>query len=410
MDILLINHYAGSLKHGMEYRPFYLAREWVRAGHRVTIAAASVSHVRTVAPEVSGTVAEEEIEGVRYLWFKTPLYRGNGAARALNMLGFVGQLLRHKEALARCCMGGAAIASSTYPLDVLPAALIARSAGARLVYEVHDLWPLSPIELGAMSPRHPFIVVMQRAENFAYRHASKVISMLPKAEPHMRRHGLASGKFVHIPNGIDMDGWNSGAENVPEGHRRALDRSRVHGAFTVLYAGAHGLANALDSVVHAADLLREEPVTVLLVGQGPEKPSLERLATRLGVANVVFLPPVPKAAIPALLEAADALLIPLRRSSIFRFGVSPNKLIDYMMAGKPVIQAIEAGNDMVAESGCGISVRPEDPGVIADAVRQLMGLTPAEREAMGACGRAYATARHDYRVLARHFIEALEAA
>ena len=111
--------------------------------------------------------------------------------------------------------------------------------------------------------------------------------------------------------------------------------------------------------------------------------------------------------IPALLDSLDALFIGLKRTPIFRFGISPNKLIDYMMAGKPVIQAIEAGNDLVAENGCGFSIPPEDPRAIADAVLQLMRLSPAEREAMGRKGREYVMAHHDYRVLARQFLEAL---
>jgi glycosyltransferase involved in cell wall biosynthesis len=410
MDILLINHYAGSVRHGMEYRPFYMGREWTRMGHRVTIAAASCSHVRTVAAAIDGALSEESVEGVRYLWFKTPPYAGNGARRALNMFAFVGQLFRHVDRLAEICARGAVIASSTYPLDMLPAAAIARAAHARLAFEVHDLWPLSPMELGGMSPFHPFILLMQSAENFAYRHAQKVISMLPKAAPHMRRHGLAAGKFVHVPNGIDAGEWLSDAAELPGEHREALAKIKRNGGFAVVYAGAHGLANALDSVVRAADFLRDTAATIVLVGQGPEKPGLQELAAGLNLQNVLFLPPVKKKAIPTLLAEAGALVISLRRTPLFRFGISPNKLIDYMMAGKPVIQAVDAGNDMVMESGCGISVPPEDPRAIAGAIVQLMRLTSAERAEMGARGRGYALARHDYRVLAKDFIEALQTA
>jgi glycosyltransferase involved in cell wall biosynthesis len=359
---------------------------------------------------MSGPVVEERIEGVRYLWFKTPDYKGNGARRALNMFAFVSQLFQRQEQLAGTCAKGAVIASSTYPLDILPAAAISKAANARLAFEVHDLWPLSPMELGGMSRFHPFVLMMQRAENFAYRHAQKVVSLLPKAAPHMCRHGLNPEKFVHVPNGIDPSEWLSSASEIPCAHREALAEVNRAGGFAVLYAGAHGLANALPSVVRAAELLRDTPAVFLLVGQGPEKPALQELALRLKLRNVVFLPPVPKSAIPPLLAGAGALLISLRRTPIFRFGISPNKLIDYMMAARPVIQAIKAGNDMVSDSGCGITVQPEDSRAIAAAVLRLMRLTPAERAEMGARGRSYVMALHDYRVLARDFIEALETA
>src|SRR3954470_24956410 len=101
MNIVLINHYAGSVRHGMEYRPYYMARAWMRRGHRVTVVAASRSHVRQVAPEVNGDLSEEEIDGIRYVWLKTPPYEGNGARRVANILSFVGQLLRHGARLTR---------------------------------------------------------------------------------------------------------------------------------------------------------------------------------------------------------------------------------------------------------------------------------------------------------------------
>ena len=112
--------------------------------------------------------------------------------------------------------------------------------------------------------------------------------------------------------------------------------------------------------------------------------------------------------LPSLLAVMDVCYIGLQRQPLFRFGVSPNKLMDYMMAGKPVIHAIEAGNDLVAESGCGISVPPEDPVAIAEAIKKLMSMSSAEREEMGGRGKEYVIANHDYKVLARKFLEAMK--
>lgn len=159
MRLLLVNHYAGSLRHGMEFRPFYLAREWRRMGHEVLIVAASQSHLRSVAPRVPGASTREQIDGVDYLWLRTPAYRGNGVGRVFNIAVFCLLLAARARRLARECRPDVVIASSTYPMDIWPARRIARLAGAKLVHEVHDLWPLSPIELGGMSPRHPFIRV-----------------------------------------------------------------------------------------------------------------------------------------------------------------------------------------------------------------------------------------------------------
>src|SRR5208337_982333 len=297
------------------------------------------------------------VEGIPYIWLKTPGYEGNGIRRALNMFSFVHKLIQYEDRLVRDVGPDLVIASSTYPLDMVAARRIARKAVARLVFEVHDLWPLTLTEMG-MPKSHPFVVLMQWAEHFAYRNADRVISMLPNAACHMESHGLRPDKFRHVPNGIVTAEWESDRAPVSREHAEVLAAIREEGRFLVAYAGAHGLANSLETVVESAALLRDRPVAFVLVGQGPEKEGLERKARGLGVTNVTFLPPVPKASIPALLASADALFLGLKRTPLFLFGISPNKLMDYMMSGKPIIQAIEAGNDMVGESGCGVSITP----------------------------------------------------
>ena len=407
MNILLVNHYAGSMTHGMEYRPYYLARQWVRQGHEVTIAAASFSHLRTAAPAIGGGVTEEWIDGIRYLWLKTPEYQGNGVRRAVNMFAFEWQLQRHCGRLVRDCSPEIVIASSPHPLIIYSCVRIARMARARLVFEVRDIWPLTLVELGGLSARHPFAVLLQAAEKSAYRRADRVVSLLPKADEHMRRHGMAAGKFAYVPTGIDVAQWEADASPLPTEHARALARLKLEGRLLVGYAGAHGISNALGVLLDAARLLEDRPFGFVLVGQGPEKERLRARAELRAAGHVVFLPPVPKTALPALLAGMDILYLGWNRNRLYRFGISPNKLFDYMMASKPVVHAVEAGNDLVAESGCGISCPPDDPAAVADAIRDLLGRPRLELQAMGRCARDYVVRHYDYSMLARQFLESV---
>jgi len=407
MNILLINHYAGSHAYGMEYRPYYLGREWVKLGHEVTVLAATHSHLRTSTPPIRGEFTPEEIDGIHYVWVKTPPYQGNGVRRLLNMLTFVGRLSRRCAALADQYRPDLVVASSTYPLDIFPAHRIARKSGARLVYEVHDLWPLTLIELGRMSKWNPLVVLLQWAENFAYRKSDYVVSLLPNTLEHMRAHGMAEEKLRYIPNGIVTADWSAALEPMPREHAETLAALKQGGNFLVAYAGAHGVANALDSFVTAGSMLRHERVAFLLVGQGPEKARLQRRARDLAASNVHFLPSVPKAAVPSLLAAMDVLYIGLADRPIYRFGVSPNKLMDYMMAAKPVIHAINAGTNLVEAAGCGLSIPPEQPQAIAAAVGKLMQMPPEDRAAMGQRGARYVMEHHDFTVLARRFLRAV---
>lgn len=407
MNILLINHYAGSPVHGMEYRPYYMAKEWVKAGYDVTIVAGSFSHVRQVQPSFEGFSKEEVIDGIHYIWIKTPYYSGNGAKRAMNIFAFVARLFLRAGKIAKEMAPDVVIASSTYPLDIFAAKRISKKSGAKLIFEVHDIWPLSPVVLGGMSKAHPFIRVMQLAEDCACRWSEKVVSILPMAKGHLTERGMDSEKFVHIPNGIVLNEWANGGQNIPEEHEKEIARVKGEGRFLVCYAGSHGLANALESFVGSARLLEDPRVHLILVGDGLRKKSLIEFASKRGIKNVSFLPPVPKKAVPALLQKMDVLFFSLQKCELFRHGISPNKLIDYMMAGKPVIQAVNAGNDMAAEAGCGITVEPENENAYAEAMAKLINLTEEERATMGSNGRKYAVEKHDYTRLAKEFLEVL---
>ena len=404
MNLLLVNHYAGSPALGMEYRPYCLAREWVRMGHRVLIVGATFSHVRARQPEAG----DETIDGIKYRWLPTPPYQGNGVGRVRNIWRFLAQLWRQAPRLAAEFRPDAVIASSTYPMDIWVARRIARLARAKLVYEVHDLWPLSPIELSGMSPRHPFIRLCQAAEDAAYRDADVVVSMLPKVHAHMAAHGLDLRKLTIVPNGIAPEDWQRPPEPLRADVAAAVARHRAAGRTVVGYAGSMGAPNALGVLLDAAQTLAGDAIGFVLVGDGHERAALARRIAAEGLQQVQLLPPIPKAQIPALLGAIDIAYIGWQRVPIYRFGIAPNKLMDYLMAGCAVLHSVQAGNDPVADAGCGLTVAPEDPAAVAEGLRRLAALPAAERRAMGERGRAYVLAHHAWPVLARRFVEALQ--
>ncbi len=403
MRLLLINHYAGSPRHGMEYRPYYLAREWVRAGHAVQIVGATFSHVRSVQP----AAGDEIIDGIAYRWLATPRYRGNGVGRVLNIAVFLGRLWRQAGHWARAFRPEVVIASSTYPMDIWVARRIARLAGARLVHEIHDLWPASPIELSGMSPAHPFIRLCQKAEDDACRDADRVVSMLPKVADHLAAHGLDPAKLHIVPNGIVPEEWTGEPAPLAPALAAYLAAQRAQGRTIVGYAGSHGEPNALDVLLDAAAALKDEPFAFVLVGSGHEKARLAQRVADERLAQVALFEPIPKAQIPALLAGFDIAYIGWKRQPLYRFGIAPNKLMDYMMARTPVLHSVAAGNDPVAEAGCGLTVAPEDAAAVADGLRRLAALPAGARRTMGERGRAFVLAHHSYPVLARKFIEAV---
>lgn len=203
----------------------------------------------------------------------------------------------------------------------------------------------------------------------------------------MVEHGLKPEKFICVPNGIVKADWEQPMACPPVYYDK-LKQYHDEGYFLIGYTGAHGIANALDSFVEAGEQLRNQKIKLLLVGPGPERDRLKQKVCDRNLNDTVeLLEPVKRNQVPELLNQMDALYVGLQRQPLFRFGVSPNKLMDYMMAAKPVIFAIDAPNDMVADANCGISIEPEDSAAIAAAAQKLASLSQEELQEMESAGR-----------------------
>ncbi len=404
MKIVLFDHYAGSTEMGMEFRPYYMAREWIKAGHEVRIVAGDFSHLRIKNVEVERDFTDTEIDGITYTWIKTGEYDGNGLRRALTMFRYTRKLWMHAGKLAKAWQPDVVIASSTYPLETYAAQRLAKKSRALLIHEVHDMWPSTLYEIGGMSKHNPFVVLMQLAENSAYKHSDIVVSLLPCAEEYMKKHGLADGKFVHIPNGIDLAEWDE-TEPLAKEHMKFLSDLRHAGKFTVGYFGGHALSNALDVLLDSAKLEDDPDVVFVLVGKGAEKERLMRRKNDEKIDNLFFLPEVSKRQIPALTSMFDCIYIGALASPLYRFGVCMNKMYDSMMSGRPVVCALTAPMLPISEHKCGIVVGSGDTDGIVAAVEKLRLMDPSERDAIGKNGRDAVLENYTYPVLAARFEE-----
>jgi glycosyltransferase involved in cell wall biosynthesis len=385
----------------MEFRPFHLAEEWQKNGHQALIVGADFSHLRAKNPASEGF---EIKDNVNYYWIKTPKYKGNGVGRVLNIFAFVGRLFLQNKTILNHIKPDVVVASSTYPFDIFPAWYIAKKTKAKLVFEIHDLWPLSLTELGGMSKYHPFVLAVALAEKFAYRLPDKIISILPKTFAHAKKFGVKSENFSVIPNGIVIKDWDN-KEKLPTSHKKEIDKLKEQGKFLVGYAGAHGVANALTYLIDAAKILENKNIHIILVGDGQEKENLVKYAEKQGVTNISFLGRIRKNAIPTILEQMDSLYIGWQKQPIYSFGISANKIFDYMMSAKPIIHSVNAGNDPIYEANCGLSVESEDANLLAEAMLKISQITVQERDKLGLSGKEYVMAKHDYKILAGDFLK-----
>ncbi len=402
MNILYINHYAGSPEMGMEFRPYYLSREWVKMGHKVTMIAGDYSHLRSRNPKVERDFQTEIIDGIEYIWIKTGAYEGNGVSRALTMGRFVRKLLTHSKMIAKKWKPDVVIASSTYPLDTYPAQRIAKIAKAKYIHEVHDMWPATLYEVGGMSKNHPFVLVMQMAENSAYKHCDKCVSLLPYSKEYMVEHGLSEDKFVNVQNGVVVEEWDHPCD-LPEEHANFFHNHE--GRFIIGYFGGHALSNALDKSLDVAkEYLKADSDSIFVfVGDGIEKQKLMERAKKENISNAYFLPPVPKRAIPNLLRHFSCSYMTGMPSPLYRFGLCLNKMYDSMMAGIPIVCAFDAPKTLVSAFNCGIECDPAHVDEVVQAILKIRTMEAGDRIKMGINGKNAVIQNFTYERLAMKF-------
>ena len=402
MNILYIEHYAGSPEMGMEFRPYYLSREWTKMGHRVTIIAGDYSHLRKKNPTVSKDFQCDLIDGIEYVWVKTGRYEGNGFARAISMERFVRKLFFNAKRIAMKWSPDIVIASSTYPLDTYPAQRIANISNAKYIHEFHDLWPATLYEVGGMSKKNPFVLAMQKAENSACKHCDASVSLAPYTKAYLVSHGLNAEKFFNLQNGVAEEEWEE-YDAIPEYHQQFFSRNKDK--FVVGYFGGHALSNALDWSLDVAkeELKCDDDIIFVFVGDGVEKSRLEKRVKDESITNAFFLPPVGKKAVPDLLRNFGCSYMTGMPSPLYRFGLCLNKMYDSMMAGIPVVCAFDAPDTLIKEYGCGYQCSPSNKSEVVRAIQAIHRMSPEERLEMGKRGQDAVKANYTYSKIAKRF-------
>lgn len=292
------------------------------------------------------------------------------------------------------------LGSSVHPLAAAAGRLLAQRFRVPFVFEVRDLWPQTLIDMGAISANGLPAKLMRSMERWLYRHADRIIVLLPKADDYLVPLGIARERIIYIPNGVEI------AERPGP--------AKASGAkFTLMYLGAHGQANGLHTLLEAMDVLRaqghERNIQLRMIGDGPLKAELAAAAKAMGLTNISFEAAVPKSCTPEIAAQADAFVIVVRNlPNLYRFGISPNKLFDYMAAERPTILAAAVPDNLIDKAGAGMTVPPDDPRALAAGILKMASLPDEERACMGRAGRAYVETHHSYQALAKRLANVLD--
>jgi len=252
-----------------------------------------------------------------------------------------------------------------HPFAVFVAYRLSKFYKVPFIFEVRDLYPQTIVDLHNFSSKNPIIFLIGLFFKFLYSKADRIIVLMPYAYRNINKYGIKKGKIIWIPNGVDLKRFSN---TKLQGDK---------GKFVVMYVGAHDRANALHVLIKAAKIIQNrfaKGILFELIGNGKEKQNLIKLSTRLELKNVVFKDKVNKEQVPQLLKKSDALWIGQLKRNVYEYGISSNKLFDYLAAGKPIIFSSDASNNPVAEAGAGLTVSPEDPEAVAEAIIKLYNM------------------------------------
>jgi len=393
--IWFINDYAGSKYHGMEFRNYYFAKELVKLGHKVYIISASYMHLFKKLPKVDGDYTFEDINGINYLWVKVPKYQSStDKKRVLKWFVFTKKL--YSLPLDKMQKPDVVVASPMAPFLVFPAYKLAKKFNAKFFYEVKDIWPLSLQELGGFSKYNPLIAMMSFAEKFAIKRADEVISSLQNYGEHLKKDLHINKEFHWICNGIDLEEMQN-IEPLPKEVESKIPKNK----FIVGYTGTVGIANDLQTFCESAKLLQKyKDIMFVIVGDGKEKLNLVKQYGKYD--NILFIEPIKKTQVQSILKLFDVCYIGLQKENLFKYGVSPNKLFDYMFSGKPILYAIDSGkNNIVKVANCGVSAEPQNKNSISKAILSIYNLDKDKRNNMGLNGKEYVVNNFSYKELAK---------
>jgi len=367
-----------------------LAGELVKRGHQVSLFASNFNRAFTACHSIdrSKSIRWEQTAGVNIGWLRTPEYTDNSLGRAWNMLVFA---LRILELPRHCATRPDVIYGSTPSLFAALAGLaVARRLGLPFVLEVRDVWPHTLIDLG-LSRFHPFVMLSGVIERYLYRHADAIVTLMPNAASHMVERGATLERIHWIPNGVNFD-------LVPP-----VSPPQQKDVLDVIYAGAYGSGNNPETILDAAAILRQRGGPAMrfrFIGTGSREEAMVAKRAALGLDNVSFEPQVPRCQVYSILSQADILVAPVMPLGVYRFGVSLNKLFDYMSVARPIVLAVRASNHPVQDAGCGLECPPGNAEELAESILKIASLSHQERWELGLRGRHYAEQHHDFARLA----------
>ena len=398
-NIWLINQYLCTPElNGDGHRHSYLAEEWIKEGHDVTLITSSFSHVPYRHNRFNGLF--KIVDGS----IKTLLIKGNkysetqGFWRIFSWLIFC--FLLFFIPTNNLSKPDIIIVSSNSLLPILNVNFYfkKRFKGVKFILEIRDIWPLSLIELGGYSKKNIFIRFLTWVEKLGYKKADHIVSLLINTDQHIRDSiNTQPFKYTWISNGYDLNNIDD-YEEIPT---RIVNQLPKNG-FIIGYSGSLGIANAMEYIIKTVKDLKAQKIYLCIVGNGNELQRLKKLSK--DAENIIFLGRIPKSQVQSFLSYCDLLYFGSIKSKLYKFGISANKTFDYMYAARPILLTASIKNNVIEIAECGYVVEPENTEVLKSAIIKITQISKEKRLEIGKKGKEYLINHFTYQKLSEKYI------
>jgi glycosyltransferase involved in cell wall biosynthesis len=381
-------------------RGYCLMKELEQMGAKISIITSDSNHLAS-PPNLNSKITLETIDGLQICWLKTFKYKtAKSLRRILSWFHFEWRLLTlPKRSLPR---PDVIIVSSLSLLTVLTGIWWRYSYQSKLIFEVRDIWPLTILEEGGFRPWNPFVWILGVIEQIGYKYADIIVGTMPNLGEHVQSV-LGYQKTTYcIPMGVELERFTK-SDEIPIEY---LDKYIPREKFLVAHVGTIGITNALETFFKCAESMQNRcDIHFLLVGDGDLKEHYQSKFRNL--QNLTFAPKVSKTMVPSVLAHCDLLYFAVHVSRVWRYGQSLNKVIDYMLAGKPVVASFTGYPSMINESGCGTFVPAGDVLALCKEVDRYSRMNHLEREQIGRRGKEWLLQNRQYKTLAADYLNVI---
>ena len=401
--VWLVSHYAMPPHLEVRIKTLRYAQILQNRGYEVLLITASTIHNTEInLIESAELYAEKEYENLKYVHIKCSSYKGSGLKRIKNMLQFQG---RFKRVMKRFEKPDVIVADCNC-VNYRGLLSFARKYRIPFITEVRDLWPLSIVEYKNISDSNPIIKYLYSQEKRMYRYSDAVIFSMEGGKDYIREKGwdkiIDLNKVFYINNGLDVAVQDQQREEF------ILEDPDLNGdTFKVIYAGSIRMVNSIDHIVQTAELLKDrKDIEFLLYGEGDKLAELKSYCAEHSIESVKFKGRVDKRYIPYICSKASINLISVKQTGVSKYGVSWNKLFDYMAAGRPILSTVEVNYDLIKHYNCGISLSEQTPQAISEGILKIYNMSEDEYNSL--CINARNAAKDfDYSILTDKLEEAM---